>query len=388
MKSCKWLVGSALLALAMPLQVQAQEGVGDVVYVPTPQIVVEAMLRMAKVGPRDFVIDLGSGDGRMVITAAKQFGARGFGVDLDTVLIKISSENAQREGVSDRATFIEQNLFETDLTRATVITSYLLPEMNQKLRPKILALRPGTRVVAHDYHMGEWYPDGHQALSVPEKTVGHPGKSHIYMYIVPARIGGHWQSQINTGGQTATWDFEFKQRFQMFKGVASCGSQRYTLRTKKLEGDAVSFLFLTEAGDDSTRYEFTGTVKGDVMEGTLRLGEGARQTQAPWRAKFLQRAAAADGKRGLLMGLEPTTTGITTAVMEKTSARRHQSRPKPLFNGGSSESCATIGQKNSWWRPGYESMAQLCDWNIEELRNRGGAPKPHSRLAPRRVLGA
>ena len=293
MKSWKGLVGSALLALGFPLQVQAQEGAGDVVYVPTPQIVVEEMLRMAKVRPSDFVVDLGSGDGRMVITAAKQFGARGFGVDLDTVLLKMSNENAQREGVSDRATFIEQNLFETDLTQATVITSYLLPEMNEKLRPRILALRPGTRVVAHDYHMGEWYPDGHQALSVPEKTVGHLGKSHIYLYIVPARIGGHWQSQIKTGGQTATWDFEFKQRFQMFDGVASWGSQRYTLRTAKLEGDAVSFVFLTEAGDNSTRHEFTAKVKGNVMEGTMRLGEGAWQTQAPWRAQFLQRAAAA-----------------------------------------------------------------------------------------------
>ena len=289
-KSWKWIVSSALLALSLPLQ--AQEGAGDVVYVPTPQIVVEEMLRMANVGPRDFVIDLGSGDGRVVITAAKQFGARGFGVDLDTVLLKMSNENAQREGVSERATFIEQNLFETDLTQATVITSYLLPEMNEKLRPKILALKPGTRVVTHDYHMGEWYPDGHQMLIVPEKTVGHPGKSYLYMYIVPARIGGRWQSQINTGGQTATWNFEFKQRFQMFDGVASGGGQRYTLRTTKIDGDAVSFVFLTKAGDNSTRHEFRGTVKGDVMEGTMRLGQGARRTQAPWRAKLVQRAAA------------------------------------------------------------------------------------------------
>ena len=177
----------------------AQEGVGDVVYVPTPQIVVDEMLRMAKVGPKDFVIDLGSGDGRMVITAAKKFGARGFGVDLDPVLLKLSNENAQREGVADRARFIEQNLFETDLSQATVITSYLLPEMNEKLRPKILNLKPGTRVVTHDYHMGEWHADEMRTLDVPEKKVGNPGKSYVYRWIVPAKIAGRWQSQFASG---------------------------------------------------------------------------------------------------------------------------------------------------------------------------------------------
>ncbi|MFH1604420.1 MAG: methyltransferase domain-containing protein [Pseudomonadota bacterium] len=293
MKSWKWIIGSALLALGLPLQALAQEGVGDVVYVPTPQIVVEAMLRMAKVGPQDFIIDLGSGDGRMVITAAKEFGARGFGVDLDAVLLVLSNENARREGVSDRAWFFQQNLFDTDLDRATVITSYLLPEINERLRPMILGLKPGTRVVTHDYDMGEWPSNEHQMLIVPEKTEGDPGESHIYLYIVPARIGGRWQSQINIGGQTTTWNFEFKQRFGIFDGVASSGGRRYALRASKLKGDAVSFAFLTDDGDNSTRHEFRGTVKDDVMEGTVRLGQGARQTQAPWRAKLVQRATVA-----------------------------------------------------------------------------------------------
>jgi hypothetical protein len=292
MNSWKWIVGAALLALVLPLRLQAQEGVGDVVYVPTPQVVVEEMLRMAKVGPQDFVIDLGSGDGRMVITAAKKFGARGFGVDLDTVLLKISNENARREGVADRARFIEQNLFETDLSQATVITSYLLPEMNEKLRPKILNLRPGTRVVAHDYHMGEWHADEMHTLDVPEKTVGNPGKSYVYRWIVPAKIAGRWQSQIATGAQPANWEFEFTQRFQMFDGVAKSGSQKITLRAPNLEGDQISFAFFTKPGDNSTRHEFKGTVKGDVIEGTLRLGEGAGQKQLPWSARLTQRAAS------------------------------------------------------------------------------------------------
>lgn len=292
MKSWKWIVGCALLALVLPLRLQAQEGVGDVVYVPTPQIVVDEMLRMAKVGPKDFVIDLGSGDGRMVITAAKKFGARGFGVDLDPVLLKLSNENAQREGVADRARFIEQNLFETDLSQATVITSYLLPEMNEKLRPKILDLKPGTRVVAHDYHMGEWQADEMHTLDVPEKKVGNPGKSYVYRWIVPAKIAGRWQSQIATGAQSANWEFEFEQRFQMFDGVAKSGSQKITLRVPKLEGDQLSFMFFTKPGDSATRHEFKGTVKGELIDGTLKLGDGAAQKQLPWSAKLTQRAAS------------------------------------------------------------------------------------------------
>ena len=293
MKPMKWLLNTGLaLTLALPALLPAQEGVGDVVYVPTPQVVVEEMLRMAKVGPKDFIIDLGSGDGRMVITAAKKFGARGFGVDLDTVLLKLSNASAQREGVADRANFIEQNLFETDLSQATVITTYLLPEMNQKLRPKILNLKPGTRVVAHDYHMGEWYPDQNDTLAVPEKTVGSPGKSYIYMWIVPAKIAGRWQSQLATGAQPANWEFVFTQSFQEFDGVARSGGQNIKLPHSKLEGDQISFTVFTKPGDNSTRHEFKGSVKGDVIEGTLKVGSGSGQKQLPWSAKLTQRAAS------------------------------------------------------------------------------------------------
>ena len=293
MKQTKWMVSAGLaLALMAPLQLPAQEGVGDVVYVPTPQIVVDEMLRMAKVGPNDFVIDLGSGDGRMVITAAKKFGARGFGVDLDPVLLKLSNENAQREGVADRARFVEENLFRTDLTQATVITSYLLPEMNEKLRPKILSLKPGTRVVTHDYHMGEWHADQLRTLEVPEKKVGNPGKSYVYGYTVPAKIAGHWQSQLATGAQPANWDFEFEQRFQMFDGVAKNGSQTIKLRVPNLEGDQLSFQFFTRPGDNATRHEFKGTVKGDLIDGTLSLGAGAKQKRVPWSAKLVKRTAS------------------------------------------------------------------------------------------------
>ena len=292
MKDWKLMAGTALLMLGMPLHVWSQEGVGDVVYVPTPQVVVDEMLRMAKVGPKDFVIDLGSGDGRMVITAAKKFGARGFGVDLDRVLLKLSNENAQREGVAERANFIEQNLFETDLSQATVITTYLLPEMNEKLRPKILNLKPGTRVVAHDYHMGEWHADEMHTLDVPEKKVGNPGKSDVYRWIVPAKIAGRWQSRIYTGTQPATWEFEFDQRYQMFDGTARSGSQKFALRSTRLEAGQISFQFQAKPGDNSTRYEFNGTVNGDRIEGAMKFGEGAAQKQIAWRADIAQRAAS------------------------------------------------------------------------------------------------
>jgi len=186
-----------ILALTLVLlapAATAQDGRGNVIYVPTPQIVVDEMLSMAKVGPNDFLIDLGSGDGRIVITAAKKLGARGFGVDLDTYLLKVANNAAKKEGVADRARFIEQNLFETDLGQATVITSYLLPEMNERLRPKLLALKPGTRVVAHDYAMGDWDADDDKTLIVPEKVVGDPGKSYIFLWIIPARVAGSWES--------------------------------------------------------------------------------------------------------------------------------------------------------------------------------------------------
>ncbi|HEV2008658.1 MAG TPA: class I SAM-dependent methyltransferase, partial [Burkholderiales bacterium] len=186
MKQSKWMwdagLALGLASLALPLLSLAEEerGVGDVVYVPTPQTVVDDMLRMAKVGPKDFIVDLGSGDGRMVITAAKKFGARGLGVDLSDDLLKESNKVAVEQGVGDRANFIKQNLFETDLSQATVISSYLLPEMNQKLRPKIFNLKPGTRVIAHDYHMGDWNADEQRMMLVPEKTVGTPGVSYTY----------------------------------------------------------------------------------------------------------------------------------------------------------------------------------------------------------------
>ncbi len=267
----------------------AQEGRGDVVYVPTPQIVVDEMLRLAKIGAKDFLIDLGSGDGRIVITAAKKYGAQGFGVDLDTVLLRQARDGANKEGVSDRAQFVEQNLFETDLSKATVVSSYLLPEMNLKLRPKILALKPGTRVVAHDYHMGDWYPDEQKDIVVPEKKVGTPGVSYIYLWVVPAVVAGKWQGQISAGGKDVPVELALEQLFQILDGSARIGSQSIALRGRVSNGDQIEFSTPPKGSPGSERHEFRGRIAGDTIEGTVRIGEGANARQGNFTARLTAR---------------------------------------------------------------------------------------------------
>ena len=284
----KGMLAAALMLLAPAAG--AQDGRGDVVYVPTPQIVVDEMLSMAKVGPNDYIIDLGSGDGRIVITAAKRLGARGFGVDLDTYLLKIANETARKEGVADRANFVEQNLFETDLSRATVVSSYLLPDMNAKLRPRLLALKPGTRVVAHDYAMGEWDPDQGKVLVVPEKVVGDPGKSYIYLYIVPARVAGRWESEIAmSGGKPVPYHFSLEQHYQLVHGTVRIGDRDMKLPQFRLAGEQIAFNLAVPGTSGPTPHRFSGTVKGDVIDGTVAVGEGASRRVLPWKARLTAR---------------------------------------------------------------------------------------------------
>ena len=282
-----WLT-LALPALAFSASAPAQEGRGDVVYVPTPQIVVDEMLIMAKIGPKDYLIDLGSGDGRFVITAAKKYGARGFGVDLDTYLLGLARDSAKKEGVADRASFVEENLFKTDLSKATVVSTYLLPEMNLKLRPKILALKPGTRVVAHDYHMGDWYPDEQKDIPVPEKVVGTPGVSYIYYWVVPAKVAGKWQGQVSASGKDAPYEIAFDQFFQMLEGTVRAGSASAPLRGR-VNGEQLTFTTQAKGSPGGQRHEWSGKVSGDTIQGTVRIGEGATARQANWTAKLAQR---------------------------------------------------------------------------------------------------
>jgi SAM-dependent methyltransferase len=289
MKSVKrvWM-WAWLTAVAATAPSWAQTGVGDVVYVPTPQIVVDEMLAMAKVNKSDYLIDLGSGDGRFVITAAKKHGAKALGVDLDTYLLKIANENARKENVTDRVTFREQNLFETDISAATVVSTYLLPEMNLRLRSKIMRLKPGTRVVAHDYNMGDWYPDEQKTLIVPEKKVGNPGISYIYSWVVPALAAGKWQSTVNVGGKEVPYEFDMEQFFQNIDGDARAGGISGEMRGK-MTGEQIRFSLTGKGGQKIERHEFQGQLAGETITGTVRIGDGATARQAAWTAKRIKR---------------------------------------------------------------------------------------------------
>jgi len=243
-------------ALAQPAQKPYEPQVGqegkDVIWVPTPQALVEKMLDMTKVTPNDYVIDLGSGDGRTVITAAKR-GARALGIEYNPDMVELSKRNAAKEGVSGKANFIKADIFESNFAEATVITMYLLPSLNVKLRPKLLNLKPGTRIVSHAFTMEEWQAD--QTEMVENRTA--------YMWIVPAKVEGAWQ--LPQGELVLT------QRFQTLAGTLKSGSNSVMIANGKMNGDQISFT----AGS----VEYTGRVSGNTIQGTVKGGSAAN-----WRA--------------------------------------------------------------------------------------------------------
>ena len=195
--------------------------VEEVPFITTPDHVTVEMLRLAEVGPSDYVMDLGSGDGRIVITAARQFGARGLGVEIVPDLVEKSQRNARLAGVAERAEFRVQDIFVTDFSPATVITMYLLPEFNLRLRPQLLKLKPGTRLVSHDWDMGDWKPDRTVTVDVPDKKVGRDKFSRLHLWVVPARIDGPWCGAGLLKGTT----MHFKQRYQHFEGLLTRGGR-------------------------------------------------------------------------------------------------------------------------------------------------------------------
>ena len=206
----------ALLALGSGGVAAAEE----VPFVTTPDRVALAMLEIADVGPNDRVIDLGSGDGRIVVLAAKQFGARGLGVEIVPELVRQSRLNAQQAGVAQRAEFREEDLFKTDLSDASVITMYLLPEVNLQLRPALLALEPGTRIVSHDWDMGDWPPDRTLTIPVPDKAVGLEKSSRVHLWVVPARVHGLWCGQGRARGAALRITQSFQRFSARLGGVA------------------------------------------------------------------------------------------------------------------------------------------------------------------------
>ena len=242
---------------------------------PTPQEVVERMLEIAKVGPDDYVIDLGSGDGRIVVTAAKKFGARGFGVDLNPTRIDEANANARTAGVTDKVAFYQRDLFETDLAQASVITMYLLPRVNLELRPKILDLKPGTRIVSHDFSMDDWKPDLHEELEAKDKYGGSGGRSDIYFWIVPAKVAGTWQSQLQVRGTSIPYEFTLAQQYQVISGSARVAGRNVQLQNAKITGDALSFDLTADVDGAPVKHTFTGRINGDAIMGTADLGGSA-----------------------------------------------------------------------------------------------------------------
>jgi hypothetical protein len=258
-------LGALALSLGPALHAQPTE---EVPFVTTPDNVTLEMLRIANVGPRDHLIDLGSGDGRIVILAAKRFGATGLGVEIVPDLVRRSIRSARDAGVAERVSFREQDLFQTDLSAATVITMYLLPQVNLQLRPALLALKPGTRIVSHDWDMGDWKPDRSTVVPVPDKQLGLDKFSRVHLWVVPARFEGQWCGT----GPIHEFSLRLSQEHQQVQGrlvrrererVIEGRIEGATLRT---QATRIGSLVLERHGDE---LRVTG---GD---GPLALAQGA-----------------------------------------------------------------------------------------------------------------
>jgi SAM-dependent methyltransferase len=258
--SAAWLAASAgalAQAPATTYEPKVSQPGKDVVWVPTPQALVDRMLDMAKVTPSDYVIDLGSGDGRTVITAAKR-GAKAHGIEYNPDMVELAKRNAAKEGVSEKATFEKADIFESDFSKATVVTLFLLPGLNLRLRPTLLAMKPGTRVVSNAFTMDDW-----QADETAQVTEGCTSWCRALLWVIPAKVEGTWAM-----GQG---ELKLEQTFQMLKGTLTTGNVVAPV-TGKMNGDAIVF---TAAGT-----EYTGSVKDNTMSGTSKGAAEAKWTAA------------------------------------------------------------------------------------------------------------
>ena len=255
-----------LLACALPAAAQQKDKeyepqVGqagkDVIWVPTPDEVVQRMLRMAQVTPNDYVVDLGAGDGKIAIAAAKTMGARSLGIEYNPDMAKHAQRNVEKAGVQAKAKVVQGDIFASDFTTATVVTMYLLPALNMKLRPQILAMRPGTRVVSHSFNMEDWEPD---------ETSSMDGR-RAYLWIVPANVMGSWS--VDLGGERA--ELTLEQKFQKLEGYVQLGPIHAGLREARLRGFQISFAYVDNTG---VRRDFNGRVTGGKMEGSFRADNG------------------------------------------------------------------------------------------------------------------
>ena len=299
-RACSRLLTVACSSILFFALAAARASDASVPYVPTPQVVVERMLEVGKVGPHDYVIDLGSGDGRIVVTAAKKHGARGFGVDLNPTRVAEATENARAAGVTDKVAFYERDLFETDLSNATVVTMYLLPRVNLDLRPRILDLKPGTRIVSHDFSMGEWKPELHEEIDAKDKYGGAGGRSDVYLWIVPAKVAGTWQTQLSVRGKPVSYEIALQQEFQVVSGSARVGGRSVPIQDARLTGDRLTLSFTAEVGGMPVKHELSGTVNGANIDGTADLSGPRLQARMDWAAT---RSAASANRSGLAPAL-------------------------------------------------------------------------------------
>jgi protein-L-isoaspartate O-methyltransferase len=244
-------------------------------YVPSPQSVVADMLRYADVSAKDYLIDLGSGDGRIVLTAAKVFGARGFGVEIKDELVQRANEAAKNEGLAERARFMTADLFTTDISQATVITMYLLPDTVNLLKDKFLAeLKPGTRIVSHDYPLSGWLAEKQKVFDLEEKVqISGVTTTVIYLYVVPAKVAGHWKAAMPAAVSKAPATLSLKQQLTRVSGSARLDGREVPLEDVRLTGDRLRFKLAGRKG------EFSGQVKGGSIEGTF-------DGKAPWSASL------------------------------------------------------------------------------------------------------
>ena len=271
------LLLSAVLALAAAGTAFPQTP--DVPFVPTPPVVVDAMLKLAGVGPEDYVIDLGSGDGRIVIAAAKKHGARGLGVEIDGALVGEARREAQRQGVEKHAEFKTDDLLGMDIRRATVVTMYLYPRLMLAVRPRLITeLKPGARVVSHEFGMEGWEPDERVTVPVPDKPYGPPS-SDVLLWIVPADARGVWQWSLVAGGTTADHEITLSQEFQKLRGGP-------TVEAGAMKGEEIRLVLVSNEAGRALRHEYRGRVSGDSIRGIVRLPSGE---ELPWNATRIKR---------------------------------------------------------------------------------------------------
>jgi SAM-dependent methyltransferase len=247
----------------------------DVPYEPSSEEVVNAMLEIANVGKNDLVYDLGCGDGRIVIAAAKKEGAWGVGVDLDPERIKESLENARKANVTDRVQFFQQDLFQTEIGKATVVMLYLWPEVNLKLRPKLLReLKPGSRIVSHSHDMGSWEP---------EQSITAPGGHRVYYWVIPANVTGSWEWDMS--GEDKRYVLKLSQQFQKLSGMLQLGSDEVPVRNLELRGDRLQFTVERFFKGQRQLLRFTGLAEGDLIEGAAEEMNRGSQGKRIWKAK-------------------------------------------------------------------------------------------------------